>query len=76
MAEHDFVDVFGGNPGIGQSLAGDPHDEALDGLAGELAEGRVRPSHDAGGHNRSPDCVIWLTCLLDCALCRIFVVFT
>ncbi len=53
MTEHDFVDVFCRNPGIGERLGGDAHDEALDRFAVKLAEGRMRPTHDAGGHNSS-----------------------
>ena len=51
VAEDDFVDVFRRNRGVGERLGCDPHDQALDRLAGELAERRMRPSHDAGGHN-------------------------
>ena len=54
MAEHDLVDVGGRDAGIGQRLVGDPDDEAFDGLGVELAERRMRPSDDAGGHGRSP----------------------
>src|SRR6185437_7626753 len=54
MAEHDLVDIAGRNAGIRQRLIGDADDEALDGLGVELAERRVRPSNDAGGHGHSP----------------------
>jgi len=33
MAQHDFIDVLGGNRGIGERIAGDPHDQAFNGLA-------------------------------------------
>ena len=54
MAEHDLVDVCGGNAGIGQRIGRDLDHEALDGFGVELAEWRVRPSDDAGCHGRSP----------------------
>ncbi len=50
MAEHDLVDVLGGNRGVGERVAGDPSDKALDGFAVKFAEWAMRPSHDAGGH--------------------------
>ena len=50
MAEHDLVDVLGGDAGICERFARHFDDEAFDGLVGELAEWRVRPSHDAGSH--------------------------
>ena len=50
MAEHDFVDVAGGDPGIGERLGRHPHDQALDRLALETAEGGVGPANDASGH--------------------------
>ena len=50
VAEHDLVDVARRNAGIGQRVVGHAHDQALDGLAGKLAEGRVGPADDAGGH--------------------------
>src|SRR2546430_17618372 len=54
MPEHDFVDVFGGDAGVGQRIGRDLDYEALDGFRVELAERRVRPSDDAGCHGRSP----------------------
>jgi hypothetical protein len=33
MAEHDFVDIGGGNAGIGERIPGDPYDQALNRLA-------------------------------------------
>ena len=51
MAQHDFVDVLGLDPGVGERLLGDAHDQALDGFAFELAERGVGPSNDAGGHD-------------------------
>ena len=54
MAEHDLVDVCGGNAGIGQRIGRNLDHEALDGFGVELAEWRVRPSDDAGCHGRSP----------------------
>ena len=47
--------------GVLQRLVGDPDDQALDGLVVELAEGRVGPADDAGGHGailaiRSKEC--------------------
>jgi hypothetical protein len=50
MAEQDLVDVLGRDPGVGQRLIGDPDDKALHGLCIELAERRVGPTDDAGGH--------------------------
>ena len=50
MAQHDFIDVFGGNRGIGERIAGNAHDEALNGLAAEFAEWTMRPANDARGH--------------------------
>ena len=41
MAEHDLVDVAGGDAGVRQRRGRDPHDQALDGLAFEPAEGGV-----------------------------------
>ena len=52
VAEHDLVDVRGLDPGVGQRAVGDPHDQALDRLAVEPAEGRMRPAHDAARHDR------------------------
>src|SRR5712691_8033964 len=54
MAEHDLVDVARLDPGIGQRLARDPDDQALDRLAFEAPELRVRPAHDASRHGRPP----------------------
>ena len=53
VAEHDLVDVACHNAGIHQRLIGHAHDQALDGLAGKLAEGRVGPADDASSHDRS-----------------------
>ena len=51
MAEHDLVDVGGGNPGIRERLLGDPYDQALDRLALKSAEGGVCPANDASSHD-------------------------
>ena len=50
MSEHDLVDVGRRDAGIGERAGRDPHDQALDGLALELAERRMGPSDDASGH--------------------------
>ena len=50
MAEHDLIDIGGGNAGIGERIPGDPYDQAFDRLALEPAEGCVSPTHDASGH--------------------------
>src|SRR6185437_7901730 len=54
MAEHDLVDIAGGNAGIRQRLVGDLDHEAFHGLGVEFSEGRMRPSNDAGSHGGSP----------------------
>jgi hypothetical protein len=54
MPEHDFIDVSGGDTGVGQRVGLDTHHEALDGFGIELAERRVGPSDDVGGHGFSP----------------------
>ena len=51
MSEHDLVHGFRADPGMGERLAGDAHDQAFDGLAVEPAKGRVSPADDAGGHD-------------------------
>src|SRR5262249_37511380 len=66
MAEHDLVDVLGGNCGIGKGIARDSHDKALDGFAGELAKRTMCPSYDAGGHYLS---------IAESLHCRILVAF-
>ncbi len=38
MTEHDFIDILGLDPGVGQSLRRYPHDQAFDGLAIKLTE--------------------------------------
>ena len=53
MAEHDLVDVACRNCGIRERVVRHAHDQALDGFAGKLAEGRVGPADDTGGHDRS-----------------------
>ena len=55
VAEHDLVDVLGGDTGIRQRFAGNLDDEAFDRLAGELAERGMRPAHDAACHDTSPN---------------------
>src|SRR5262249_60758854 len=50
MPEDDLVDIGGGNPGIGERLARNPHDQALDALALEATERSVSPANDASGH--------------------------
>ena len=54
MTKHDLVDILRRDAGIGKRFAGNLDDEALDRLAGELAERRVGPSYDASGHDRFP----------------------
>src|SRR6202163_3372477 len=54
MPEYDLVDIGSRNPGVGQRIGRDLDHKALDGLGVELAEWRMRPSHDAGCHGRSP----------------------
>ena len=51
MAEHDFVDVGGGDPGIGERLRRHPHDQTLERLALEAAKGGVGPANDASSHD-------------------------
>ena len=55
VAEHDLIDVARLNSGVGQRFARDFDDETLDGLAGKLAERRMRPPHNACGHDHSLD---------------------
>ena len=50
MAEHDLVDITGLDAGMGNRLAGHPHDHALDGLGIVLAEGHMGPAHNGRGH--------------------------
>ena len=50
MAEHDLVDVGGGNPGVRERLLRDPYDQALDRLALKSAEGGMGPANDASSH--------------------------
>ena len=54
VAEHDLVDIARPDPGVGQRLARDPHDQALDGFAFEPAELGMGPSDDASGHGVLP----------------------
>ena len=54
MPEHDLVDVLGRDAGIGQRLAGHPHDQAFDALTAELSEGGMGPADDTGGHRSLP----------------------
>src|SRR5882762_4797901 len=54
MPEHDLVDIACGNTGIGECFGRHLHHQALDGFRVELPEWRMRPSHDAGYHGRSP----------------------
>ena len=51
MAEHDLVDLLRLDPGVGERLLGDAHDQAFDGFAFELAERRMGPANDACGHD-------------------------
>ena len=51
MAEHDLVDVAGGDAGVRQRRARDPHDQAFDRLPFEPAERGMSPSDDAGSHD-------------------------
>src|SRR5215469_6790853 len=53
VAEDDFIDVFGGNRGIGERIAGNAHDKALNGFTAEFAEWAMRPAYDARGHGVS-----------------------
>ena len=50
MPEHDLVDVFCGDSGVGQRLAGNLHDQAFDRFTGKFAEGSVGPTDDTGRH--------------------------
>src|SRR3979411_2428155 len=54
MSEHDLIEIAGRDASIGQRIGRDLDHKALDGLGVELAEWRMRPSHDAGCHGRSP----------------------
>ena len=54
MPEHDLVDILGGDPGVGQRLAGHPHDQAFDAFAIKLTEGGMRPTDDCCGHRCLP----------------------
>ncbi len=49
-ADENLIDVGGRQPGIGDRVGGDADDQGFDILAFELAEARMRPTHDAGGH--------------------------
>ena len=55
VAEHDLVDVLGRDPGVGQRLAGDAHDQAFDSLAIKLTEGGMGPTDNGCGHRRLLD---------------------
>jgi hypothetical protein len=46
MAEHDLIDLVGGDAGIDQRVGRDRDDQALDGLGILLAERRMRPAND------------------------------
>ncbi len=50
VAEHDFVHIARLDAGVRQRFARHLDDQAFDGLAAELAERRMCPTHDAGGH--------------------------
>ena len=53
VAEQDLVDVAGRDAGIGERFGRHLDDQAFDGFAVKLAERRMRPADDAGGHDRS-----------------------
>src|SRR3954466_53394 len=50
MTQHDLVDVLGRDAGIGQGIAGNPHNQAFHGFADQLAKGGMGPTDDAGSH--------------------------
>src|SRR6185437_12575270 len=50
VPEHDLVDILGANPRVRKGSAGDPYNQALNGLAGKLTERRMGPTDDTGGH--------------------------
>src|SRR5215216_6112730 len=57
MAENHLVDILGLYPGIGQRIASDAHDHALDRLPVELPERQMRPTYDAGSHGGLRRCL-------------------
>ena len=50
MAEHDLVDIVRADAGVVERVNGDLGDQALQRLAFELTETRMRPADDACGH--------------------------
>jgi hypothetical protein len=50
MPEHDLIDIAGADPGIGEGLACNSNDQALDGFTLEPPKGCVRPADDASRH--------------------------
>jgi hypothetical protein len=50
MAEHNLVHIARGNSSVGEGPFGHPHYEAFDCFTFQTAEGRMRPAHDASGH--------------------------
>ena len=54
MPEDDLVDLLGADARMVERLAADLDDEALERLAVELAEGRMRPADDACRHRCLP----------------------
>ncbi len=50
MPEHDLVDIARLKACVGDGVAGHRYDHAFDGFIRMLAEGRVRPADDCGGH--------------------------
>jgi hypothetical protein len=50
MSQNDFVDIACGNPGVGERIVCDAHQQAFHSFAVEAPEWRVGPSNDAGSH--------------------------
>ena len=71
MAQDDFIDIFGRNRGIGERIARNAHDKALNGLAAEFAEWAMRPAYDARGHGA----LLYLVLVEFLSACRILVAF-
>ena len=54
MSDEDLVDLVRSDPGVFQRLDGDLPDQRLDVVAFMLAERRMAPANDTGGHPGSP----------------------
>src|SRR3546814_5821325 len=54
VADEDLVDLVGADAGVLERLQGDASDEGFDIVVLVLAERRVAPADDAGGHADSP----------------------